>query len=110
MKSALIFVTCCLALTYGIPGGFSDVGANDERTVQVAKFAVDEMNKNFDESLHFVLQGIVKAESQVVNGQVYRMTLKMAVPRPGGQKTECNVKVYVSFENEMKLVSNMCTY
>ncbi|KAK9084682.1 hypothetical protein Sjap_025093 [Stephania japonica] len=63
-------------------GGWAPVDPKDAHVVEVGKFAVEAHNKEAQTDLKFV--GVVKAESQVVSGINYRITLEATGGVGGG--------------------------
>ncbi|KAK9084685.1 hypothetical protein Sjap_025096 [Stephania japonica] len=58
----------------GRPGGWAPVDPKTPHVVEMGKFAVEAHNKEAHTDLKF--GGVVKAESQVVSGINYRITLE----------------------------------
>ncbi|KAK9089818.1 hypothetical protein Scep_028900 [Stephania cephalantha] len=63
-------------------GGWAPADPKDAHVVEIGKFAVEAHNKEAHTDLKFV--GVVKAETQVVSGINYRITLEATGGVAGG--------------------------
>ncbi|XP_063172981.1 cystatin-like [Candoia aspera] len=65
-------------LQVGMPGGISPVPVTDEGVQKAAAFAVEQYNERSQDSTNYFKQlRIVKAQSQVVSGMKYYLTVEM---------------------------------
>jgi hypothetical protein len=69
-KLIIAMMLCCGCL-YAIPGGYSNISITDPQVQNAANFATSEINSGS-------LSRIVTAESQVVAGINYKLTLEIS--------------------------------
>ncbi|KAL8469148.1 hypothetical protein ACS0TY_032110 [Phlomoides rotata] len=85
-------------------GGWRPIAdPNAPEVVKIAKFAVDQHNKEAKTSL--VFEKVVKGEQQVVAGVNYRLVISAAEGRAAAPKTYKAVVYSRSWENYQKLIS-----
>lgn len=61
-----------------LPGGYSQVAANDELVIAAAEFAVAEQGKT-QPNTQLKLERVASAQQQVVAGMNYKLTLSVSV-------------------------------
>ncbi|XP_037829456.1 cystatin isoform X2 [Kryptolebias marmoratus] len=77
-KTVLPFLAALLAVGLGaLVGGKMDIDADDEGLQDALNLAVAEYNNNSNNLFYFKNMEVVKAQSQVVEGVLYFITVKM---------------------------------
>ncbi|XP_017268388.1 cystatin-like [Kryptolebias marmoratus] len=72
-----IFAALLVVRLSALPGGTTDIDVNDEGLQDALKFAVAEYNRKSNDFFYFKNMEVVKAQSQVVEGVLYFITVKM---------------------------------
>jgi len=70
-----------IGLAFGIPGGWRDANVNDEGVREASLFATQVISDRANSMYHKKLTDVVKAETQVVSGIKYRVSLNMATTK-----------------------------
>ncbi|XP_039214408.1 cystatin-1-like [Crotalus tigris] len=115
-------------LQVGVPGGLSPASVTDEGVQNAAAFAVEQYNERSDNTNYFKVLRIVKAETQVVAGAKYYLTVEIGETvceksngpmtyseiqncelLPQGKKLTCNFEVWSRpWLNENQVTSMSC--
>ncbi|KAG8180507.1 hypothetical protein JTE90_007462 [Oedothorax gibbosus] len=122
-----VVLLCVVALaTCALIGGYNHREVDDEDVVAAANHAAKSLSKTFAGKYHHRLAKVAKAESQVVNGVNYRLTVivgkttckKDEVEFENASNCEfqegistykkCTTVVYKSLQGEHKLVTSGC--
>jgi cystatin-C len=96
-------VGCAAAIgsaTAQLPGGYRDMLVNDKDVVKTAAFAIEAKNKTNKEKL--TLEKIVKAETQVVAGRNFRLTLDVS---ESGKTRRAVAVVWAKLDGTFELTS-----
>uniref|UniRef100_A0A3P9II45 Cystatin domain-containing protein n=1 Tax=Oryzias latipes TaxID=8090 RepID=A0A3P9II45_ORYLA len=72
-----------------VPGGPTDINANDPEVKAALKFAMKEYNKGSSDQYLYVVVDVIRVQGQVVAGYNYFLTVKIA-------KTRCRKNSNVS--------------
>lgn len=107
-----------IGLAFGIPGGWRDANVNDEGVREASLFATQVLSDRANSMYHKKLTEVVKAESQVVSGIKYRVSLNMATTKcrknekSRNELDECDTATeHVSFffmKNKIDFYINCC--
>uniref|UniRef100_A0A3B3I024 Cystatin domain-containing protein n=1 Tax=Oryzias latipes TaxID=8090 RepID=A0A3B3I024_ORYLA len=62
----------------GLPGGPTDINANDPEVQAALKFAMKEYNKGSSDQYLYVVVDVIRVQGQVVAGFRYFLTVKIA--------------------------------
>ncbi|XP_015672096.1 cystatin-1 [Protobothrops mucrosquamatus] len=80
-----------------MPGGLSPRDVTDPEVQEAAVFAVEEYNARSTNSNYFKALRVVEAQSQVVSGAKYYLTMELV--KTNCQKIAGNPKVYQEIQN-----------
>ncbi|XP_072265510.1 U7-hexatoxin-Hi1a-like [Pyxicephalus adspersus] len=110
-------------------GGWKDRDPKDPEIQKLASFAVDKYNQQSNYMYYFVLIDVISAESQVVNGAKYRITVKTGETNcrknysesngkaqscdPGNsqvnKRLQCTFTIIKYFDGKTELLKNSCS-
>ncbi|XP_004085193.1 cystatin-like [Oryzias latipes] len=108
-----------------VPGGPTDINANDPEVQAALKFAMKEYNKGSSDQYLYVVVDVISVQGQVVAGYNYFLTVKIAktlcrknsnvsgcsaiTNSPMAKTYECTFKVFEPlFGNDMQLTEQQC--
>uniref|UniRef100_A0A3B3I255 Cystatin domain-containing protein n=1 Tax=Oryzias latipes TaxID=8090 RepID=A0A3B3I255_ORYLA len=78
-KSAFPFFAALLTVgSAQVPGGPTDINANDPEVQAALKFAMKEYNKGSSDQYLYVVVDVIRVQGQVVEGYNYFLTVKIA--------------------------------
>uniref|UniRef100_A0A3P9MAK8 Cystatin domain-containing protein n=1 Tax=Oryzias latipes TaxID=8090 RepID=A0A3P9MAK8_ORYLA len=90
-----------------VPGGVTDINANDPEVQAALKFAMKEYNKGSSDQYLYVVVDVISVQGQVVEGMKYFLTVKIA-------KTLCrknsNVSGCSAISNSPMAKTYECTF
>ncbi|KAM9727359.1 cystatin C (amyloid angiopathy and cerebral hemorrhage) [Menidia menidia] len=95
------------AASSGMPGGLSDANANDEGVRNALNFAVAQHNTRSNDMYRHDVMEVVKAQTQVVAGVKYVITVKMV--KTGCRKNSANEQC-TSQTSPSKTQPYQCTF
>ncbi|KAK9091923.1 hypothetical protein Syun_026834 [Stephania yunnanensis] len=82
-------------------GGFQPVDPKDPHVVEIARFAVDEHNKQAHTNLVFL--EVFRAQSQIVKGRYFKLTIRVANGTRRGFRTTHEALVYEGLKGQRTL-------
>ncbi|KAK9091920.1 hypothetical protein Syun_026831 [Stephania yunnanensis] len=82
-------------------GGFQPVDPKDPHVVEIARFAVDEHNKEAHTNLVFL--EVFRAQSQIVEGRNFKLTIRVANGTRRGFRTTHEALVYEGLKGQRTL-------
>ncbi|XP_043227591.1 L-cystatin-like isoform X2 [Amphibalanus amphitrite] len=93
-----------------VPGGYISVPVDRDDVQEMARFAEPHLQSEIAHHGYFLLETVDKAETQVVAGTNYRLTLTLAkLLWPMKASVECNVIVFdQSWTNTRRVTSKSC--
>uniref|UniRef100_A0A3P9IHR9 Cystatin domain-containing protein n=1 Tax=Oryzias latipes TaxID=8090 RepID=A0A3P9IHR9_ORYLA len=108
-----------------VPGGPTDINANDPEVKAALKFAMKEYNKGSSDQYLYVVVDVIRVQGQVVAGYNYFLTVKIAKTRcrknsnvsrcspitnsPMAKTYECTFVVWSRpWLNDMQLTEKQC--
>uniref|UniRef100_A0A3P9IJA1 Cystatin-C-like n=1 Tax=Oryzias latipes TaxID=8090 RepID=A0A3P9IJA1_ORYLA len=94
-----------------VPGGPTDINANDPEVQAALKFAMKEYNKGSSDQYLYVVVDVIKVQGQVVEGYKYFLTVKIAktLCRKNSNTYECTFVVWSRpWLNDMQLTEQQC--
>uniref|UniRef100_A0A3B3ID45 Cystatin domain-containing protein n=1 Tax=Oryzias latipes TaxID=8090 RepID=A0A3B3ID45_ORYLA len=109
----------------GLPGGPTDINANDPEVQAALKFAMKEYNKGSSDQYLYVVVDVIRVQGQVVAGFRYFLTVKIAktlcrknsnvsgcspiTNSPMAKTYECTFEVFDPLSaNDMQLKEQQC--
>ncbi|XP_078788682.1 cystatin-C-like isoform X1 [Oryzias latipes] len=125
-KSAFPFFAALLTVgSAQVPGGPTDINANDPEVQAALKFAMKEYNKGSSDQYLYVVVDVIRVQGQVVEGYNYFLTVKIAKTlcrknsnvsgcspirnSPMAKTYECTFKVFEPLlANDMQLTEQQC--